>query len=715
MITSETVRDCDDFIAHKRTGSSEIQLLKTHLIEVSEIAARFASKIDSENAGRVIGLLHDYGKYSQTFQNYIKSATGLINLDEDDEYVDAKGLKGKIDHSTAGAQFVYQSLKRFGTSAGKGELCGQILAVCIASHHSGLIDCLTLDGEPRFCQRMKKADEKTHLEECKQNADDCISNKANDFLNENLVKEILRFINKIRRASCRNEDRENQLVRDFNLGFYTRFLFSCLIDADRINSADFENPENAAIRLQGLPNWDIAIKRLETKLLEFSCNTEVEKIRKEVSDQCFKKSQQPQGVYTLSVPTGGGKTLASLRYALHHAKKYNLERIIFIIPFTSINEQNASQVRSILQPQGEAIEWVLEHHSNLEPELQTWRSKLVSENWDAPIIFTTMVQFLESLFSGGTRGVRRLHQLANSVLIFDEIQTLPINCVHMFCNAINFLTDYAKTTTVLCTATQPLLNQLQNPNKGQLNISKENEIILNVNELYARLERVQVENKCKSQGWSKEEICTFAMQLFNDAQSCLIIVNTKQWAQSLFTEFQNSGVDSSAIFHLSTNQCAAHRKSLLEKVRRRLNDKEPVLCVSTQLIEAGVDISFACVIRFLAGLDSIAQAAGRCNRHGDLAKGKVYVLNPDQESTDMLPAIQVGKSKSERVFSELGHGSILSPDAINKYFRYYFYDRASEMDYPKKIKGCDKTLLSLLSSNTKNNLISTLAQTFAAG
>lgn len=699
------------YVAHTRATDSEIQTLETHLTEVGEIAARLASKIGAENAGYLIGLLHDFGKYSHAFQTYIKSGTGLLQSDEDD-YVDANGLKGKIDHSTAGAQWVFKNLAKYGyNSSRKGEFCGQILAVCIASHHSGLIDCLTLDGDSGFNIRMNKTEDKSHLEECLKKAKPSILNKAEELASPSLIEEMHALINQILKAKNPDNSPLSMLIREFYLGFYTRFLFSCLIDADRINSADFETPENASLRSQSLPNWSLAIQRLETELAHFEVDSEVAKIRKEISDLCLQKANQAQGIYTLSVPTGGGKTLASLRYALHHANKYGLERIIYIIPYTSIIEQNAADVRKILQPEGETLEWVLEHHSNLEPELQTWRSKLVSDNWDAPVIFTTMVQLLETMFSGGTRGVRRLHQLANSVLIFDEIQTLPINCVHLFCNAINFLTERANTTTVLCTATQPLLNALRNPEKGQLHIPKENEIIPNVDALYQRLERVNIENKYKSEGWQKEEICQFAHELFEENQSCLIIVNTKQWAQDLFQEFQNNGVDKSALFHLSTNQCPAHRKQILDVVRQRLKDKDPVLCVSTQLIEAGVNVSFANVIRFFAGLDSIAQAAGRCNRHGELkdkngepVKGQVYVLNPAQETTDMLAEIEIGKKQAQRVFSEMSSTNILSPEAITRYFQYYFFDRASEMAYRKKLEsGVDDTLLNLLSSNTKNN------------
>jgi CRISPR-associated helicase cas3 len=234
------------------------------------------------------------------------------------------------------------------------------------------------------------------------------------------------------------------------------FLFSCLIDADRINSSDFEREAQKEIRrLTEKPDWQTAIDQLETKLAGFENRYPIDGIRRRISGDCLKRAVDFQGIYTLTVLTGGGKTLASLRYALHHAQKHNLDRIIYIIPYTSIIDQNAQAVREIL---GE--NWVLEHHSNLEPEKQSWQDKLLSENWDKPIVFTTMVQFLDAWFGGCTRGARHIHPMTNSVLIFDEIQTLPIKCVHLFCNVLNWLTTFGKSTAVLCTATQPLLGEL---------------------------------------------------------------------------------------------------------------------------------------------------------------------------------------------------------------------------------------------------------------
>jgi CRISPR-associated endonuclease/helicase Cas3 len=694
------------YIAHVRTSDKSKQTVAEHLLEVAEIAKQLATKINVPEAGELIGLLHDFGKYSASFQTYIQSGTGLINPDSED-FVNAGALKGKIDHSTAGAQWVWQALSKYGKN-GEGRLCGQILALCIASHHSGLIDCLTTDGINGFKKRIGKEDDKAHLSECEQNADVHICEQAKILAGKPMMLAMLKQLSLL----MKNEQHGQTIsdaIKSFYIGFWTRFLFSCLIDADRINSADFETPGNAHYRNRAV-QWDIAIHRLELFLTEqqltskdedFNINT----IRRTISDTCKNRAEDAQGIYTLTVPTGGGKTYSSLRYALHHAKKHGLERIIYIIPYTSIIEQNAEAIRKVVEQVGDQYPWVLEHHSNLEPEQQTWHSKLAAENWDAPIVLTTMVQFLETCFSGGTRGVRRLHQLANSVIIFDEIQTLPINCTHLFCNALNFLCAYTKTTAVLCTATQPLLDKLPQSvsAKGQLNIPTKNELIKNVGKLFGQLKRVDISNKTKPEGWSEAEIAELALSEFNEKGNCLVIVNTKAWAQALYINCSKS-VDQASLFHLSTNQCSAHRSELFQRMRERLTNKQSVLCFSTQLIEAGVDIDFASVIRFLAGLDSIAQAAGRCNRNGRMDTATVHVVNPAIETIKQLIDIKVGKQKTERVFSEVNGKSLLDPEVMALYFKYYFYDRADEMDYPlnEKQAGRTDTLLSLLSNNKSN-------------
>jgi len=698
------------YVAHVRKTDQAVQSLAEHLAEVAVIAKKLAAKIHVPEAGELIGLLHDFGKYSEVFQTYIQSGTGLIDPDSED-FVNAGALKGKIDHSTAGAQWIYQTLAQHG---GKGKCCAQILAVCVASHHGrGLIDCLkpygdTMEEIDGFNRRIKKPDALTHLEECTQNADDSILEKAKQLASESLIDAMIVQLDKFIKIE------QNNTLKHFYIGFWTRFLFSCLIDADRISSADFENPHQAANRNKSV-SWDIAIHRLDCFLAEqllieqqadsLPAKTQrLNEIRRDISNTCQRRATDAQGIYTLTVPTGGGKTYASLRFALHHAKEHKLERIFYIIPYTSIIEQNADAIRHAIEKIGDNYPWILEHHSNLEPEQQTWHSKLTAENWDAPIVITTMVQFLETLFDGGTRGVRRLHQLANSVVIFDEIQTLPINCTHLFCNALNFLTTYTNTTAVLCTATQPLLDKLKTPEKGQLHIPEKNELMPDTRELFEQLKRVDIINKTKPEGWSKEEIAELALSEFAEKGSCLVIVNTKAWAEALYCDCEDK-VDKDSVFHLSTHQCSAHRTAIFNTIKARLKAKQSVLCFSTQLIEAGVDIDFASVIRFLAGLDSIAQAAGRCNRNAALNKAEVHIVNPSEETIDQLIDISVGKEKTERVFREIANKDLLSPDAMNRYFNYYFYERADCMDYPLASHkfGRDDTLLNLLSDNKLNS------------
>ena len=697
----------DPYIAHLRKSDGQIQSVQAHLKETAVLAKVFAQKLNLESAGELLGLMHDFGKYSRKFQKYIHDETGLFNPDLDDEESTPNG--SKVDHSTAGAQWVYRELRKFGAEQGIGELFGQMLGLCIASHHGeGLIDCLDGEGNPKWIERFNKTDELTHLAECEQNADEVVQQKAHELAGENLIRNLLKAVKLILSDSTTNDK-----IKEFYLGCLTRFLFSCLIDADRINSSDFEREAQKEVRrLTEKPDWQMVIDQVEAKLAGFQNRYPIDEIRRRISSDCLKRAVDPQGIYTLTVPTGGGKTLASLRYALHHAQKHNLDRIIYIIPYTSIIDQNAQAVREIL---GE--DWVLEHHSNLEPEKQSWQDKLLAENWDKPIVFTTMVQFLDAWFGGGTRGARHIHPMTNAVLIFDEIQTLPVKCVHLFCNVLNWLTTFGKSTAVLCTATQPLLGELGLQNfpeekresisvRGLLRLSENAEIMgkhQDLDKLFDELSRVEIQFNERVGGWNVEEAGTFLLKQFQTTQSCLFIVNTKKWAQELYQYCKAQNVPCEALFHLSTHQCAEHRKAIFDTIKGRLKNGEPVICISTQLIEAGVDISMACVIRALGGLDSIAQAAGRCNRHGEKeGKGQVWVLNlQEQDFTQILPDIQAGKTHAERVFRDFAGQDILQPAAMERYFEYYFYQRSDEMVYLIQ-NSATGSLLDWLSDNALN-------------
>ena len=688
------------------------QSLATHLTETAAIAKMLAAKLGLDLAGELLGLMHDFGKYSLKFQKYIYDATGLINPDLDDEESTPGG--SKVDHSTAGAQWVYRRLAAMGQKE-SGVLCGQMLGLCIASHHgAGLIDCLDDEGNVVWQKRFNKDDSLTHLSECLQNADESVLQQAEGLADKALLVQMLAPLKAVLMLP---EAQAGHQIKEFYLGCFTRFLFSCLIDADRINSADFERENQKEIRrLQEKPDWQAAIAKLEAKLAQFERRYPIDEIRRQIADDCLQRAADAQGIYTLTVPTGGGKTLASLRHAVHHAQTHGLERIIYIIPYTSIIDQNAEAVRDIL-----GDEWVLEHHSNLDPEKQTWQNKLLSENWNKPIVFTTMVQFLDAWFGGGTRGARHIHPMANSVLIFDEIQTLPVKCVHLFCNALNWLVQFGGSSAVLCTATQPLLSACgvdEFPEykralvkaRGLLQLAPNAEIMGKnqaLDKLFADLSRVEIKFNEKAGGWSVDEAGAFLLTQFQTALSCLFIVNTKKWAKDLYQYCQQQNVPSEALFHLSTNQCAAHRKALFARMKQRLEKKLPVVCISTQLIEAGVDISMACVIRALGGLDSIAQAAGRCNRHGENAgKGWVWVLNLQEPSlAKVLPDIDAGQQQAERVLREFAGQDILQPKAMRQYFEYYFYQRSDEMAYQINKNGSD-SLLSWLSDNRYNQAAS---------
>lgn len=689
------------FIAHRRKTDGEPQDLWQHLEETSELAAKFAAKIGLEEHGRLLGLLHDLGKASEEFDKYIRSRVGLIDPDEDD-YVKASEKKGKVDHSTAGAQVLKRKLCNQGA---EGILAAQFLSLCVASHHSGMIDCLSPDGKNNFERRMKKPEERAHTDEAYANMDNFERQMVEKLFAEELTVQLSAKIRSLKEES----DSKESLM--FKYGLLARFLFSCLIDADRLNTADFESPRNTEIRNYGnYTPWNVLVEGFSIK--KFDKKNQVDELREKVSRQCLEFAKKPKGLYQLTVPTGGGKTFASLRFALNHAELHGSDRIIYVIPYTSIIDQNADEVRKVLEERDingrYADKVVLEHHSNLTPDKETHRQSLLSENWDAPVVFTTSVQFLEALFGSGTRGARRMHQLTNAILIFDEVQTIPIRCVHMFNVSLRFLIKGCGSTVVLCTATQPLLDKIEIKERA-LQISSKQQMIQDVKRLFQDLKRVEVYDRRKRGGWLESEVVDLARRELQENVSVLVVVNTKTSARNLYDQFQAS--DRKKLFHLSTDMCPAHRLDVLNTIKDRLQKNQPTICVSTQLIEAGVDIDFGSVIRYLAGLDSVAQAAGRCNRHGLRKRGNVFAVNPKDENLGSLEEIRIAAETAQRVLDEYKGSperfgnNILSPAAMDQFYRYYFYDRKDKMSYPvpgKSPVGREDTLFSLLSINPQS-------------
>lgn len=676
------------FSAHINPTTLEEQSVKEHLESVAALSKEYGAKISLDATAEVIGILHDMGKGTNIFNSYIHYCSA---------HPFDKSLRGSINHSTAGAKFIYDNF--YNTNDPYQKLTAQLISLAICSHHGGLIDCLDLKGIDIFTDKMNTNKEIFY--------DEALSNFTAEYLemehiNELFYKakdEIKAIVNKI------NTIEKSATFGKFAAGTLEKYLFSCVIDADRYDTYTFMEGCDQPQSSNKSALWNELADVLDTKLKSYPKLSKIDLLRAEISITCKEFGKNKPGIYQLSVPTGGGKTLSSLRYALEHAKQFNKDRILYIIPFTTIIDQNARDIKEILGRE----DVILEHHSNLviETENDNERDnyKLLTERWDSPIILTTMVQFLNTLFSGGTQNVRRMHNLANSIIIFDEIQAIPIKCINMFNSAINFLSTICKATIILCTATQPLLSITERP----LKLAENPNIISNMDARFEEFKRVNLVDKRIIGGYSPASLKDLVLDMMDRVDSVLVIANTKNSAKEVFNELKRANADlpeakQYSIFHLSTSMCPAHRMKILDEMKENLG-KVTVICVSTQLIEAGVNISFGCVVRSLAGLDSIAQAAGRCNRHGETSCSDVYIVNVEGEDVSKLVDIKEGQECTRRVLDEFKENpnmfdnDLLSPKVMERYYQYYFHNRKKEMNYTLSKPDQDKSMYDLLAGN----------------
>lgn len=598
---------------------------KGHLEKVAKLAGEFASKFGAEEWGYLAGLWHDLGKYSNAFQAFI--STGLGND------ACAETLHGRVDHSTAGAQHARATL---------GQGVGDLLAYVIAGHHAGLADAFSSAGQSGLRDRLKR-----QVEEYKKNAPAALLQSPGLTLPELFTTDSAQ--------RC-----------GFQLSMFCRMLFSALCDADFLATEQFMSPEVARIRQEnGSPSLADMYAHLENYLASFdeSERTEVNRCRAEIRQAARCAATGGRGIYSFTVPTGGGKTLSSLDFALRHAIQHDMDRVIYAIPFTSIIEQTADVFRDVFQSLGADV--VLEHHSNLDPDAESRVARLVTQNWDAPLIVTTNVQLLESLFAARTSRCRKLHRIARSVIVFDEVQTLPVKFLLPCLAVMRELVEMFGCSIVLCTATQPAITQRS---EFPIGLPDVREIIDQPADLYRRMKRVEVQNLG---GQSDQAI---ADQIAN-SQQALCIVNTRPHASELFA-LVSSQSNSNEVFHLSTFMCGAHRKRVLDQVRRRLDRGKPCRVISTQLIEAGVDIDFPVVFRALTGLDSIAQAAGRCNREGRQQLGKVFVFMPEgRKLIGYLKSVAQTASEVMPLYDDM-----LAVEAIEHYFRLHYWNQQDQWD-----------------------------------
>jgi len=597
--------------------------LENHLAEVAALAKEFAEAFRAGEWGEIVGHCHDLGKASQEFQDYLR----VPRQGEDASEQDA--MPGRVNHSSFGAIYIDQLLK---------SPEGRMMAFCIAGHHAGLPNAIPVDD----------ATSKSALS--LRLADDTLPHVDDPGLQFNNPK--IPFVPRRDEAA-------------FSVAFFVRMVFSCLVDADRTCTAAFCDPEGAAEARKPRPSLKELRERLDgflqTKQMEAS-DTPVNRQRRVVLEDCIRAAAGSAGIYSLQVPTGGGKTLSSLAFALHHLTD-RMRRVVVAIPFTSIIEQTAQVYRDALGNMGERA--LVEHHTNVLPEQQTRANQLGTENWDAPLIVTTNVQLLESLFAAATTPCRKLHRLANSVIILDEAQTLPVELLHPTLRALRELVDHYGCTIVLCTATQPALQHSDVFPIG-LHVTP---IIRDVAALFSEMRRVQIQDA----GLLSDD--DLAARLLQQPQ-VLCIVNTRKHASQLYQKLTAmTGTDT--VFHLSTRMCGAHRRETLATIRKRVSDGLPCRIISTQLIEAGVDLDLPAVYRAAAGFDSIAQAAGRCNREGKAAMGTTYVF--DSETKPPRGLLAQGANTAKELWPEHGHDP-LAPNAIREYFNLMYWKNKSSWD-----------------------------------
>jgi len=615
-VMNETIK----YYAHSRKGEdkSNWQLLKDHLTNTADLAAGFGADAGISELARVAALMHDLGKYSKAFQKRLE------------------GSGRKVDHATAGARTVMEVFNK--TELDRS--LATMLAYCIAGHHTGLPDhgsSIDVDGDGTLAARLDPG-----------------KKKLEDFSAYKMEIDTAPLALNPRPVKTSNQS--------FSLAFMTRMLYSALVDADFQETETFIQGEKAR---GGYASIEELCETFNTAMRKFeNPQGEINKKRTETLKACKDKADLEQGFFTLTIPTGGGKTLASMAFALNHAKQHGLKRVIYVIPFTSIIEQNAGVFKEYLGEDN-----VLEHHSNFdwkkgakknseEADDQTRdvldKLKLASENWDIPIVVTTNVQFFESLFANKSSRCRKLHNIAKSVIIFDEAQMLPREYLDPCMLAIKELVVNYGASAVFCTATQPALNQ-------RLPKVTFTELAPDPQALFDFYKRVQVTHLGKTPDAD-------LLEKLREHPQALCIVNTRRHAKGLFDELK----DDEGRYHLSTLMCPAHRKDTLTEVRERLKAGRPCRVISTQVMEAGIDVDFPVGFRALAGLDSIIQAAGRVNREMKRGVSDMYVFDPETAFIKKTPVfVEQGARVTESILREY----VSRPDstqAIEHYFDFLY-------------------------------------------
>ncbi|MCR5624231.1 MAG: CRISPR-associated helicase Cas3' [Lachnospiraceae bacterium] len=653
-------------ITKDKQGEEVKQSLKEHSLNTANYAKDALKGTGFESCAYLAGILHDMGKAKEEFQDYLIKG-----------YNGEKVVRGSVNHTFAGVIYLLEKYHILSTKDDRYKcLTAEILSFAIGSHH-GLFDCCDLEGNNGFEKRLSKNRDAIYYDESVKNfIDEVVSEEDISDNIDSAINEVKDFFNKLMNRYKGIENGKSSIF--FMISMICRMILSAVIYADRKDTIEFTNQIKMSVNTDSI--WDKQCIYFEDKISKFDLNSDINKVRNSISNQCYEFAKNPSGINIMDIPTGGGKTLCSLRYSLTHAKIYNKKRIFFIIPLLAILDQNAEVIKDYVEDE----DIVLEHHSNVvneevkEGELDYY--ELLTTTYDSPIIITTMVQFLNVLFSYKTSAIGRFQAFNDSVIVIDEIQSLPKKTVLMFNMAMNFLSEFCNCSIVLSSATQPCFDEV----KWKLNYSKKpNMVILNEEEKKV-FDRVKIINDVTPYGLDTSDYNEYFSNIINQHSSVLVITNTKKEALEIFKLLSDRGdID---LYHLSTLMCKKHRKDVLDELNIKLTKLQnnlkqgkqikKIVCVSTQLVEAGVDFSFEAVVRALAGLDNLAQAAGRCNRSGEyLNGGTVYLFKFKNEKLKNLPDIKMAQDATQSVLYK--NDDILGEKSISDFFNRLYYEAGS--------------------------------------
>lgn len=683
-----------EYISHIRESDKKEQTVSEHSNNVAKIASEFGQAVQMSHTAWLQGILHDAGKLCTDFTEYIRGKS------------DAK--RGEIDHSYMGAKYLANLAIEMYKESRLNPDAALLIGRTILSHH-GLHDWLTEDGENYFEKRTSiiKQDKEVECALPEIVSDGTLKKYYQESVKEyDAMQQKMEQLYKEMIAKGEKEKRELSgdakcVIPAFYQGFLERLMQSILMDADQTDAANFNDDIVYTSPKEPTGVWNNMEKQMQKKCTAFRKKTDlISRRRMNISDRCAAFANHDVKICRLVVPTGGGKTLSALRFAIEYSQKHNVNQIFYIAPFNSILEQNSDVIREIA---GE--ENFLEHHSNVfsrleENENETERLstyQMRTERWDVPVIATTLVQFLNALFDGKSSSVRRMHHLCRAVIIIDEVQAIPAKCIHLFNLAMNFLTHICGSTVVLCSATQPCLEQAAYP----ILLDKQESMTADFQADFDAFRRT-VLHSAGEKSFSYEEAAKFCTQQYQENGNLLLVVNTKQAALTMFQKLKERNGASATVLHLSTNMCPVHRRTVIQQMREQLSAHQPLICVTTQLIEAGVDISFRCVVRSMSGLDHAAQAAGRCNRNGEYDCCSVYLIQLEEEKlAAALKQIEKEQEITKKILFFHEKEDLLHPQIMQNYFEGYLTTFQNQFSYP--LPDSDhETLLRLLSTNSNN-------------